>query len=257
MPERTPTPLRSFRALAQGYLPRLFQVRGWILAALATLPVVLTLVLQTLMSHREGPPALSQELFHGSLVRFILPIMAIVAAPAGILEDLEQRTLPLLLTRPTPAWLLPLGKGLIWFAWGALWLGMASLGFTLLGAGIDTVFRMGLALTAAYWAQQAFLSLLGLHFRRGIFWGALYLFLWEPVVRMFPGQLQRLTLLHYIESIAGPPATQASLSSQASITTPWYLSLVVLGAFGLICWMLCGWRLQRTPVGLAGRDAEG
>jgi hypothetical protein len=28
-------------------------------------------------------------------------------------------------------------------------------------------------------------------------------------------------------------------------------------AFGALCWALAGWKLQRTPIGLAGGEAEG
>ena len=130
-----PTPLATIRATALGYAPRVLQGRGWVMAGLVLIPVALTLLIFTIVRLKgEGPnSAEAVKVFHEVLVKMMLPIMALVAAPAGIREDLEQRTLPLLLVRPAPAWALPLGKGLPWFAWGALWLLVGVLGLQALG----------------------------------------------------------------------------------------------------------------------------
>ena len=32
---------------------------------------------------------------------------------------------------------------------------------------------------------------------------------------------------------------------------------VALFLFGLLCWVASGWKLHRTPIGLAGTEAEG
>jgi hypothetical protein len=186
--------------------------------------------------------------------------MALVAAPAGIREDLEQRTLPLLLVRPAPAWALPLGKGLPWFAWGALWLIVGVLGLQALGGDPGLLPGRIVALVGAWWGELALMTLVGLVFKRGTLWGALYFFLWEPLVRILPPFLQRLTFTHYIESLAGGRATEVQASqllAQEQVSTHPALALLALLAFGALCWALAGWKLQHTPVGLAGSEAEG
>jgi hypothetical protein len=117
-----------------------------------------------------------------------------------------------------------------------------------------------LALVGAWWGELAFMTLLGLFFKRGTLWGALYFFLWEPLVRIFPPFLQRLTFTHHIESLAGSRAAQVQanqLLAQEQVTTHPALALLALLAFGALCWALAGWKLHRTPVGLAGSEAEG
>jgi len=257
-----PTPMATLRATARGYAPRVLQGRGWVLAGLVLVPVALSLLIFTLIRLKGGEASSTEavKVFHEVLVKMMLPIMALVAAPAGIREDLEQRTLPLLLVRPAPAWALPLGKGLPWFLWGALWLMVGTLGLGLLGGDpAQLPGRLG-AQVGAWWGELALLTLAGLLFKRGTLWGALYFFIWEPLVRIFPPFLQRLTFTHYIESLAGSRSTSVQTSqllAQEQVTTHPLLAFLVLVAFGALCWALAGWKLQRTPVGLAGSEAEG
>lgn len=262
MTTTAPSPLATIRATALGYAPRVLQGRGWVLAALVALPVGLSIVIFTVarLQGAEGTPGEALKIFHEVLVKMMLPIMALVAAPAGIREDLEQRTLPLLLVRPAPAWALPLGKGLPWFAWGAAWLIVGTLGLQVIGGEPSLLPGRLTALVSAWWGELALMTLVGLLFKRGTLWGALYFFLWEPWVRIFPPFLQRLTFTHHIESLAGSRAAsiQANqLLAQEQVTTHPALACLALLAFGLLCWALAGWKLQRTPIGLAGSEAEG
>ena len=257
-----PSPLATIRATALGYAPRVLQGRGWVLAALVALPVGLSIVIFTVarLQGAEGTPGEALKIFHEVLVKMMLPIMALVAAPAGIREDLEERTLPLLLVRPAPAWALPLGKGLPWFAWGAAWLIVGTLGLQVIGGEPSLLPGRLTALVSAWWGELALMTLVGLLFKRGTLWGALYFFLWEPWVRIFPPFLQRLTFTHHIESLAGSRAAsiQANqLLAQEQVTTHPVLACLALLAFGALCWALAGWKLQRTPIGLAGSEAEG
>lgn len=258
MSER-PTPFDTLRAVMRGYAPRLLQGRGWTLAALALLPVALA---ATLLAFRPGGARAGDGLvlLHQVMVRYVLPILALVAAPAGIREDLEQRTLALVLVRPAQAWMLPFAKGLLWFLWGALWLALASALLPLAGLSPEAALFGGLALVGAFWAELGLLALLMGVFKRGALWGALYLLVWDQLVRVLPGNLQRLTFLHYIENVAGSRSGSVGtieILAQAQVATPWPVALLVLLLVGLACWVLAGWQLHRNPVGLSGREAEG
>ncbi len=255
------SPLQTVRALAAGYAPRVIQIRGWVLAMLVMAPVGLVLAVSGVSSLQGHPlpPGTALTVFHAILVNAVLPIMALIAAPAGIREDLEQRTLPLLLTRPAPAWAMPLGKGLPWFAWVAAWLVAASLALQILGGDASLILgRIG-ALMGAWWGELAFVALLGLLFKRGTLWAALWLFGWENLVSVFPPLLQRFTFTHYIESLAGSrghSVNATELLAQTQVTTEPWLALAILFLAGLAFWAACGWKLHATPVGLAGSEAE-
>lgn len=256
-----PRALATLRAVALGYAPRAFQARGWVLCALAVLPVALSFLGQAIGKQVGGfDSRLALQMFHGVLVSLILPIMVLVAAPGGIREDMEQRTLPLILARPVPVWILPLSKGLVWFLWGGGWLFVAGLSLMTLGADPASAGLQALALLLAFWAELAFMNLLVLVFSRGTLWGAVVLFGWENLLRVLPATLQRFTFLHHIESISGSRGGMVSnyeILAQEQITSPILVSVAVLILFGALCWALCGWRLQKTPLGLAGREAEG
>ena len=47
------------------------------------------------------------------------------------------------------------------------------------------------------------------------------------------------------------------LLAQEQVTTHPILACLALLAFGALCWALAGWKLHRTPIGLAGSEAEG
>lgn len=252
---------QTLRSVALGYAPRAWQGRGWVLAALAVLPGLLAFLAQALARGGDGPDArLSLQVFHGALVPMILPIMAIVAAPGGIREDLEQRTLPLLLLRPAQVWMLPMARGLVFFTWGSLWLLAAGLLQMVLGAAPEAAGLQTLALVLAFWGELALMSLLVLHFKRGTLWGAILFFAWENLLRVLPATLQRLTFLHHIESIAGSrggAVTGVAFLAQEQVATPVLLSVLVLLLVGLLGWGLCGLWLQRTALGLTGHQSEG
>lgn len=259
-----PTPARTIAALMRGYLPRVLQVRGWVCALVIVLPVVLSFGLAALLHFKQPNFNFGAQetliVFHKVLAQLALPILVLVAAPAGIREDLEQRTLPLVLTRPSQAWVLPFGKGLLWYLWGAIWIVAAVAGLGGLGVDFANLSLMAAALLSAFWAELAFMTFLSLVFKRGTLWGALYLLIWDPLVRIFPGNLQRFTFLHYIESIAGSRGSSVGTSqllAQEQISTPWPLAILVLALFGILCWAASGWKLQTTPIGLAGAEAEG
>ena len=256
------TPFQTVRALAAGYAPRVIQIRGWILAGIVVAPVCLVLAIAAIaaLQGHPVPPGEALSVFHETLAVVVLPIMALLAASAGIREDLEERTLPLLLTRPATIWTMPMGKGLPWFAWGAIWLVLGALGLQILGGDPDLLLGRIVALVGAWWGELAFVTLLGLVFKRGTIWAALWLFGWENLVRVFPPFLQRLTFMHYIESLSGSRGHAVSATeilAQAQVSTEPWLALLILFLAGLAFWAACGWKLHTTPIGLAGAEAEG
>ncbi len=257
-----PDVLTTVKAVAKGTAPLVIKVRGWVMAALVLAPI-LGAILVAIIAASKGASfgsRLGLVIYHSVLVKYMVPIMALVAAGAGIREDMEQRTLPLMLTRPAPASALPLGKGLPWFLWGSLWLILGAVSLQVLGGDFTTLLgRLG-GLVGIWWAELAFVTLLGLIFKKGTLWAALWLFIWEGFLEVFPATLQRLTFTHYANSLAGSRYTESKahdLLAQTQVDTPALLALVILLAFGAACWAWAGWRLHQMPIGLAGAEGEG
>jgi hypothetical protein len=251
-----PTFIDTLWAVVKGFAPKVIQTRGWVLAGLAVAPVALVLLVQALEGHVS--PRAILAVYHYAYGQMALPVISLLAAPACISEDIEQRTLPLMLVRPAPVWALPLGKGLLWFSWCAVWL--AAVVALMPIAGLSGIPSKMLALVLTLWAQLGFASLMLLFFKRGTLWTALLLFVWDPMVRVLPPALQRLTFTHYLESLASSSYSRGStldILSQTQVTSPVWLSVLILLVFGLAAWLLCGLRLMHTPLGLAGREVEG
>jgi len=230
------------------------------MAALIMAPIVVLTFGAQIFSKNPAPWRSILEFYHSAYGRVVLPIIALLAAPACINEDLEQRTLPLMLVRPAPIWALPIGKGLLWFSWCSVWLIIVVALMPMAGLDLLTVPRKILALILTFWAQLGFVSLLLLLLKRGTLWAALFLFVWEPLIKVFPPALQRITFTHYLESLASSRYSSNNtidLLAQVQISTPLWLCVIILTAFGILTWGICGFRLMCTPIGLAGRESEG
>jgi len=252
----TPSFMDTIWAVAKGYMPKVLQARGWVLAGLIVLPCAILLLVQALEGSYNPKNAL--EVYHYAYGQIALPILALLTAPACISEDMEQRTLPLMLVRPAPAWALPLGKGLLWFAWCAVWLVVIVALMPL--TGLSAVPQKMMALVLVFWGQLALASVFLLLFKRGTLWAALFFFVWDPMVTVLPPALQRITFMHYLASLSASSYSKGNtlhILSQTQITSPGWLAVTVLVAFGLVAWLVCGLRLMRSPIGLAGREAEG
>ncbi len=260
-----PTFSSTVAALARGTKPLLFKARGWVLGALVLGPVLGALAVMAIISAKtEGPNPFTMRIglvvYHSVLLSFMVPIMALVAAGAGIREDLEQRTLPLMLVRPALIPALPFGKGLPWFVWGSLWLLLGILLLQATGGGWDTLPGRVIALVALWWAELAFITALSLAFKRGLLWAALWFFVWERFITVFPPTLQRLTFMHHAQTLAGSRFNESKapdLLAQTPVDTPFLVSLLALLLAGAACWAWAGWKLHRTPTGLAGAETEG
>lgn len=252
-------------AVARGTKPLLFKARGWVLGALVLGPVLGALGVMAIIALKsEGPNPFGVRIgltvYHSVLVSFMVPIMALVGAGAGIREDLEQRTLPLMLVRPALIPALPFGKGLPWFLWGAMWLTLGALLLQTTGGGWESLPGRITALVALWWAELAFVTAFSLVFKRGLLWSALWFFVWERFLVIFPPTLQRLTFSHHAQSLAGSRFNESKAPdflAQAPVDTPFLLSLLALAAAGAAFWAWAGWKLHRTPTGLAGAETEG
>ena len=254
-----PSCIDAVAALFKGYIPRVFHLRSWVFAVLAMLPCTLGLLSNSFDKH-PNPARVALELYHYGYAQMVLPLIALIAASAGIGEDLEQRSLPLMLVRPAPAWVLPFGKGLPWLAWCSAWLTIAVTPILYAGLDMAVIPQKILALLLTFWAQMGFASLLTLVFKRGLLWAALFFFAWDPFVRVMPPALQRMTNTHYLESIAQSRYTGSStisLLEQSQVLSPVWLAVLVLVVAGVLAWGGCGLWLMKKPIGLAGSESEG
>jgi ABC-2 type transport system permease protein len=141
-------------------------------------------------------------------VRFIVPVLGLFYGTALMADEVEDKTLTYLFTRPIPRGAVLLGKYLAYLACTCLVvlpsvmltyflvvpLGQVPASFRslLLDLGI-----LGLGL-AAYGGVFA---LVGARFKRPLVSGLIFAFGWEQLALALPGYLRQLTVAHHLQSL--------------------------------------------------------
>jgi ABC-type transport system involved in multi-copper enzyme maturation permease subunit len=190
-------------------------------------------------------------------VRFLVPILGVFYGTALLADEVEDRTLTYLFTRPIPRSAVIIGKYLAYVACTALLLlpSVVLVFFLVMpfgdGATIGEMFPALLAdigmLLVGLAAYGAVFAWVGTRLRRPLVAGLLFSLGWEPVVLAVPGYLKRLTVAYYLQALiphempqGGPFTLLQALQETPSVE----VSLLALTALIL------------GGVWLAGREAE-
>ncbi|HSG28432.1 MAG TPA: ABC transporter permease subunit [Candidatus Krumholzibacterium sp.] len=191
-------------------------------------------------------PQLSYLLF----LHFLLPLTSIFIGTAIIGDEVEEKTLPYLITRPVPRWGIVAMKTLagvitigavILVSFTLTWLIMnAGSGMGRLIRSAPAFIRSGSALLLGTLVYVPLFGVVGALLKRPVLAGLLFAFGWESSVAFFPGNVRLLTVAHYLHSLF-PPIRKISTSdiggslfgiAMTANRTPVILS--VLGLFGMI-----------------------
>ncbi|MBL8858442.1 MAG: ABC transporter permease [Planctomycetes bacterium] len=203
--------------IARAHFTRtLFSRRLLLCIALTHLPALFALVTTGFRVH-TNPDVLAANLGWMMFLQIVLPLVTLIAGSAVISEEVEDRTITYLFTRPIPRASLLFGRWISTFAW--LVIVIASGVFFLLlacerargrGGEIDAQFARSMY-EAALWgaaAYSALFSVLGAFFRHAMLVGIGYAFAVEGFLANLPGQNQALTVQYYLRSLiadgAGP-----------------------------------------------------
>jgi len=218
-------------------------------------PVVVAIILRTV--HELGMSVLrvngvrvSGVVIFGGIfwllyLRFVVPVLGAFYGTSLMSDEVEDRTLTYLFTRPIPRGAVIIGKYLAYlvctelvvlpsvtaayFLIAPLGGGSAGGSFPLLLTDLG-ILAIGLAVYGAVFA------LIGALAPRPLVTGLLLVFGWEQVALLVPGYLRRFTVAHYLQSLvphampqddtmaaiqslfADPPSAASSLISLAVIT---------------------------------------
>lgn len=218
-------------------------------------PVVVAIILRTV--HEFGMSVLrvngvrvSGVVIFGGIfwllyLRFVVPVLGAFYGTSLMSDEVEDRTLTYLFTRPIPRGAVIIGKYLAYlvctelvvlpsvtaayFLIAPLGGGSAGGSFPLLLTDLG-ILAIGLAVYGAVFA------LIGALAPRPLVTGLLLVFGWEQVALLVPGYLRRFTVAHYLQSLvphampqddtmaaiqslfADPPSAASSLISLAVIT---------------------------------------
>lgn len=229
-------------------------------------PVAIALVLRTIdvmgvsvlriNGAQVGGSVIFGGLFWLLYLRFVIPVLGAFYGTSLMSDEIEDRTITYLFTRPVPRGAVLIGKYLAYLACTELVV-LPSLMATYLllvpvggGSLVETfplllkdmgILAVGLAVYGAVFA------LIGALVPRPLVAGLLLVFGWEQVALLVPGYLRRFTIAHYLQALvphampqedvvtaiqalfSAPPSAVSSLVSLAIITLValWLAALTV------------------------------
>ncbi|MEZ5292677.1 MAG: ABC transporter permease [Vicinamibacterales bacterium] len=222
-------------------------------------PVVLGLIFRIFESlgvpalRVNGTRVMGASAFGGMVwvlyVRFIVPVLGLFYGTALMADEVEDRTITYLFTRPIPRGAVLLGKYLAYLACTSLVvlpsvmltyfllvpLGQVAASFRSLVLDLG-ILAVGLATYGAVFA------LVGARFKRPLVSGLLFAFGWEQFALALPGYLRQFTVAYHLQALV-PHAMPADSALQAiqgffrQTTSPLnalaWLALLLVGALWL------------------------
>jgi ABC-2 type transport system permease protein len=201
---------------------------GLLLGAPVCLAVVLRIVdtLHTSGFHINGAAVGGATVFGMMIwllfIRFIVPVLGVFYGTSLIADEVEDKTVTYLFTRPIPRRAVLFGKYLAYLACTVLLvLPSVMLVFFLIvpigGGSIGAAFPSLLAdlgmLAVGLAAYGAVFALVGTRLKRPLVVGLVFAFGWEPAVLLFPGYLKRLTVAYYMQALVTHEMPQDSAVS--------------------------------------------
>ena len=223
-------------------------------ALLGLFPMAMAVAARIIMRGRTGDlAAVSTEILMVFFLQFYIVILALFYGTSVTAEEVENRTLSYLLTRPVPKPAMVLGK---FAAYAALMFAMVAVGlgisFFILNAArmgdpalYATFFRYLGVLGLGILAYTAFFAFLGTILKRAIILGLVFGFGWETVIQYFPGSTQRFSIVHYLKSLlpyrpgSGGGRGVALLLFRLEPTSPALAVLALLGITAAFLALAC------------------
>jgi ABC-type transport system involved in multi-copper enzyme maturation permease subunit len=230
---RTPAVLASAMRIFDLSLGQmLWSRRSVFLGVLLGGPVLLAVILRIVDSlHASGfrvnGAAVGGSTIFGMMIwllfiRFIVPVLGVFYGTSLIADEVEDKTITYLFTRPIPRRAVLLGKYFAYLACTVLLvLPSVMLVFFLIvptgGGSIGAAFPSLLAdlgmLVVGLASYGAVFALVGTRLKRPLVVGLVFAFGWEPAVLLFPGYLKRLTVAYYMQALVTHEMPQDSSMS--------------------------------------------
>ena len=217
-PQAQPRYLSSaFRVFDLSVSEMLWSRRTIFMVLVVGVPVVISLIVRlfdalgllkvngTLMAG----PAIFGLMIWVFYLRFTIPVLGVFYGTSLIADEVEDRTITYLFTRPIRKGSVLLGKYLAYLACTIfvvlpsvviVYLLIVPMRGSLGGSFIDLLKDLALLAIglAAYGAVFAFI---GARYKRPLLVGLMFIFGWEQVALAFPGYLRRFTVAYYLQAL--------------------------------------------------------
>ena len=197
----------------------------------------------------------------GLYLRFTVPVLGVFYGTALIADEVEDRTLTYLFTRPISRGTVLVGKYLGYLVCTSLvvlpsvvlvyFIVVPLLGGSI-GASFPTLVTdiglLGLGL-AVY---GALFALIGAWLKRPLLTGLVFVFGWEPVATMVPGYMKNLTVAYYLQGLVPHPVPQDGATSLLRMALqvfqtplPFWMNIATLVAIWVVALLAAVWVVER------------
>jgi ABC-2 type transport system permease protein len=190
-------------------------------------------------------------------IRFIVPVLGVFYGTALIADEVDDKTITYLFTRPIPRGAVLLGKYLAYLACTVLLVlpSVVLVYFFIVplsgsvGASFPSLLEDLGMLAVGLAAYGAVFALVGARLKRPLVIGLVYAFGWEPAVLLFPGYLKRLTVGYYLQALvphAMPDDSAVSVLMQVFHEVPTLpVSLLTIAAITVLTLWQAGAAVER------------
>jgi ABC-2 type transport system permease protein len=144
-------------------------------------------------------------------IHILLPLLAALIGCSLVAEEVDDRTLPYILTRPVPKWLFVVSKMLAGCITVGLILGVSLFAtYTVMtGAGgfgswfgaLGALIRAAGVLSLGCLAYTAFFGLLGASMIRPVLMSMVFAFGWEKIIAHMPSRVKLMTVVAYLNEL--------------------------------------------------------
>jgi ABC-2 type transport system permease protein len=164
-------------------------------------------------------------------VRFSVPVLSIFYGTSLIADEVEDKTITFLFTRPIPRGAVLVGKYLAFLASTLIvvlpsvmlvWMLVVPIRGSL-GASFVPLVKDLLILATGFAVYGAFFAFVGAKFKRPLMIALFFVFAWENAALLFPGYMRRFTIAHYLQGLvphAMPSDSTVSLIQSVFQETP-------------------------------------
>src|SRR5918995_7079426 len=252
----------------------LWSKRTIFMALVVGAPVVIAIILrivvalgappmdESLTRSSESPVRMTGPAIFGLMVwvfylRFTVPVLGIFYGTSLMADEVEDKTITYLFTRPVRRGAILVGKYLAYLACTVLvvlpsvtivYLLVVPMRGSLGASFLDLVKDLALLALglAVYGALFAFV---GAKFKRPLLIGLVFIFGWEQAALAFPGYLKKFTIAYYLQSLVphAMPSDSVMTAIQGlfrdSPSLP--VSLLSLGAILVVFLTLAAWLVER------------
>jgi ABC-2 type transport system permease protein len=214
----------SFRVFDLSLGEMLWSRRTIFMALVVGAPVLIALLLRMLVSlglplfedgRSGGPPIrMTGPAIFGMIIwllylRFIVPVLGVFYGTSLIADEIEDKTITYLFTRPIPRGAVLVGKYLAYLGCTTcVVLPSVVLVYLLvvpmrgsLGAAFPDLLKDLLLLALGLAVYGAVFAFVGAKFKRPLLVGLVFVFGWEQAALAFPGYLKQFTVMYYLQAI--------------------------------------------------------